>query len=247
MAIPRRRADRRSRPVVSAVAGRAKPVAGSAGPPLGGHASRSRPARRKRLLAGQRGVGRARTIHYLDLSGSKRRRCGSDAIAGGLSRVGGDTLVPFVWPGVACPPRDVRAITAGPRERCGSARPRPCGGIRGNTAVPLRSPQRASQRQGVCDPGRRPRHGVDDVEQGPARRQDCRPRRLCRRRPRGAAVAAVRRFRRDDAARSACWPARARCASPTAPCGFPPRQGSSASIPRSSSTTRCRRRSSSKA
>jgi signal transduction histidine kinase/ligand-binding sensor domain-containing protein/CheY-like chemotaxis protein len=36
------------------------------------------------------------------------------AIAGGLSRVGEDTLLPYTWPGVADPPRDVRVITPGP-------------------------------------------------------------------------------------------------------------------------------------
>ena len=36
------------------------------------------------------------------------------SMAGGLSRVQGDELVPYPWPGQAKPPHDVRAIVAGP-------------------------------------------------------------------------------------------------------------------------------------
>jgi ligand-binding sensor domain-containing protein/signal transduction histidine kinase len=56
------------------------------------------------------------------------------AIAGGLSRVHGDALVPYRWPGVADPPPDVRAITAGPDGSMWVSTVATVWRIRGNTA-----------------------------------------------------------------------------------------------------------------
>jgi signal transduction histidine kinase/ligand-binding sensor domain-containing protein/CheY-like chemotaxis protein len=56
------------------------------------------------------------------------------AIAGGLSQVQGDVLVPYRWPGVAEPPPDVRAITAGPGGSMWVSTVAAVWRIRGNTA-----------------------------------------------------------------------------------------------------------------
>ena len=118
------------------------------------------------------------------------------SMAGGLSRVRGDALVAVRLAGAehAAAGRErhyrLSRDDVGQHRRDGLAHPRQHGGA-------LRSAQRPSQRQGLCDSGRRARHDVDDVEQGPARRQDRRPRRVCRRPSLHPAVAAVRSVRRD--------------------------------------------------
>ena len=136
VSISRRRADRCSRPVLFSLAGYSKPVAGSSGPSLDRHQSRPCPPRRQpdaRLVrAASADTGSFITSLYQDQQGT----VWVGAIAGGLSRVGGDTLLPYAWPGVADPPRDVRVITPGPAGRCGSAPSPPCGG----SAATRRSP-----------------------------------------------------------------------------------------------------------
>ncbi|MEO7275844.1 MAG: two-component regulator propeller domain-containing protein, partial [Vicinamibacterales bacterium] len=59
------------------------------------------------------------------------------SIAGGLSQVRGDALVPYPWPGVAVPPSDVRAIAPGPRGSIWVSTARTVWRILGNTAFPF--------------------------------------------------------------------------------------------------------------
>jgi signal transduction histidine kinase/CheY-like chemotaxis protein/ligand-binding sensor domain-containing protein len=62
------------------------------------------------------------------------------AMAGGLSQVRGDELVPYVWPGQKTQPHDVRAIAAGPRGSMWVSTTTTVWRIRGDTAVPLDRP-----------------------------------------------------------------------------------------------------------
>ena len=167
-------------------------------------------------------------------------------MAGGLSQVRGDALVPYAWPELsrAAAGRErhcrLSRVDVGQHRRHGLAHSRRHGSA-------LRSAQRPSQRQGLCDSGRRARHVVDDVEQGPARRQDRRPRRVCRRPSRGRCRRGCSGRPTGWSARSACWRVRAPRGWPTARCGSRRPPASCASTRRTCSTTRCRRRSSSKA
>ena len=62
------------------------------------------------------------------------------AIAGGLSQVSGDALVPYAWPGAAGTPHDVRAITAGPGGSMWLSTEATVWRFRGNSAFPFDRP-----------------------------------------------------------------------------------------------------------
>jgi signal transduction histidine kinase/CheY-like chemotaxis protein/ligand-binding sensor domain-containing protein len=62
------------------------------------------------------------------------------SMAGGLSRVQGDALVPFAWPDVAAHPHDVRAIIGGPHDSMWVSTTTTVWRIRGRTAIPLDRP-----------------------------------------------------------------------------------------------------------
>ena len=62
------------------------------------------------------------------------------SMAGGLSQVQGDELVPYAWPGQATPPQDVRAIAAGPHGSMWVSTTATVWRVRGNTAVALDRP-----------------------------------------------------------------------------------------------------------
>ena len=62
------------------------------------------------------------------------------AIAGGLSQVRGDTLVPYVWPGVTDTPHDVRAITSAPGGSMWLSTAATVWRLRGDTAFPFARP-----------------------------------------------------------------------------------------------------------
>jgi signal transduction histidine kinase/CheY-like chemotaxis protein/streptogramin lyase len=62
------------------------------------------------------------------------------SMAGGLSRVQGDELVPYAWPDAAEPPHDVRAIIGGPRGSMWVSTTDTVWRIRGRTAIPFDRP-----------------------------------------------------------------------------------------------------------
>ena len=62
------------------------------------------------------------------------------SMAGGLSRVQGDELVPYAWPDGAAPPHDVRAIIGGPRGSMWVSTTATVWRIRGSTAIPFDRP-----------------------------------------------------------------------------------------------------------
>jgi signal transduction histidine kinase/ligand-binding sensor domain-containing protein/CheY-like chemotaxis protein len=62
------------------------------------------------------------------------------AMAGGLSQVHGDQLVPYAWPGYETPPHDVSAMAAGPHGSMWVSTTTTVWRIRGNTATPLDRP-----------------------------------------------------------------------------------------------------------
>ena len=165
------RLDTGAQPVLPALAEHPEPAPGSAGPPVGRHQPRPRAHRWRRLHA--RSAWRSEQLaasFITSIYQDEQDIVWVGSMAGGLSQVRGDELVPYAWPGQATPPHDVRAIAAGPHGSMWVSTTATVWRVRGNTAVASRSAQRPAERQGVCDPGRRGRHAVDDVEQGPARR-----------------------------------------------------------------------------
>jgi signal transduction histidine kinase/DNA-binding response OmpR family regulator len=62
------------------------------------------------------------------------------SMAGGLTQVHGDALVPYVWPGLASPPHDVRAIAAGSNGAMWVSTVATVWRLRGNTAIPFDRP-----------------------------------------------------------------------------------------------------------
>ncbi|MEO6235609.1 MAG: two-component regulator propeller domain-containing protein [Vicinamibacterales bacterium] len=62
------------------------------------------------------------------------------AIAGGLSQVKGDALVPYAWPGVTTPPTDVRAMASGPDASIWVSTTTSLWRIRGTTTAALDAP-----------------------------------------------------------------------------------------------------------
>jgi signal transduction histidine kinase/ligand-binding sensor domain-containing protein/ActR/RegA family two-component response regulator len=104
-------------------------------------------------------VGTLRGLARLDEAGCRQVKASADAgpfitsvyqdpqgtvwvgaIAGGLSQVSGDTLVPYVWPGVSAAPVDVRAITSGPDGSMWLSTAATVWRIRGTTAFPFDRP-----------------------------------------------------------------------------------------------------------
>ena len=111
----------------------------------------------------RRGAGRATGDSSPPSTKTNRTRCGSDRSP--WAEPGSWRCArAYVWPGVAAPPRDVRAITAAPRGRCGSAPPRPRGAYAAHS-VPFDRPKGLPATRRLPS-WTTPAERLDDVQQG---------------------------------------------------------------------------------